>query len=153
MPTRAAIDDFLAQRRLAVVGVSRNPKKFGNVVFRRFRDEGRTVYAVNADADAVEGTRAYHSLKDVPDTLDGVVVAVAAERAVDAVRDAIAAGVPRVWLQRGLGPSSVSPEAVEMCREHGLSVVDGACVLMWDEPVRGMHRMHRGFARRRVLAG
>ncbi len=153
MPTRAVIDDFLAQRRIAVVGVSRNPKGFGNLVFRRFRDEGRTVYAVNAGADTVEGTRAYHSLTEIPEPIDGVVVAVAADRAADVVRDAIDAGVSRVWLQRGLGPSSVSPEAVELCRKHGLSVVDGACVLMWDEPVGVPHRMHRAFARRRVLTG
>ncbi len=152
MPSRTAIDDFLAQRRLAVVGVSRNPKKFGNAVFRRLRDSGRTVYPVNTGADTVEGTRAYHSLTELPTPVDGVVVVVAAQRSADVVRDAIAAGVPRVWLQRGIGPSSVSPEAVALCREHGLSVVDGACVFMWDEPVRNVHRLHRTFAGRRIVS-
>jgi predicted CoA-binding protein len=150
MPTRADIDDFMSQRRLAVVGVSHNEKKFGNVVYRQFAKEGRTVYAVNAGADEVEGTRCYHSLQELPEPVDGVVVAVKAERAADAVRDAIAAGVPRVWLQRGLGPSSVSPEAVQLCKEHGVECIDGACVLMWDEPVRGGHRFHRVLSGKRI---
>lgn len=150
MPARADIDDFMAQRRLAVVGVSRNPKKFSNTVFKRLVQDGKTVYAVNSEADTVEGTRCYHSLRELPEPVDGVVVLVKAERAADVVQDAIDAGVKRVWLQRGAGPGSVSPDAVRLCKEHGVECVDGACVLMWEEPVRGGHRLHRAFSGRRI---
>ncbi len=150
MPARAVIDDFLSQRRVAVVGVSRDPKKFSNAVFKRLVKDGKTVYAVNREADTVEGARSYHSLRDLPEPIDGVIVLVKAERAADVVRDAIDVGVPRVWLQRGGGPGSVSPDAVQLCKEHGVACVDGACVLMWEEPVKGIHRAHRAFSGRRV---
>lgn len=152
MPSKAVIDDFLAQRHLAVVGVSGDDKQFANAVYRRLKDGGRTMYAVNRDpaVDSVAGDRCYRSLAEVPDPVDGVVVMVGAQRSADVVREALARGVPRVWLHRGAGPGAVSDEAVALCREQGVAVVDGACPFMFDEPVRGVHRVHRAFAGRRV---
>ena len=156
MPSRQLIDDFLAQDHVAVVGVSRNPKHFANSVYRRLRDDGRgrTLHPVNAAADGaeVEGTPSFRSLADVPDPLDGVLVMVPAEAAADIVRDAVARGVPRVWLHKGAGPGSVTPEAIAVARQAGLDLVDGACPLMFDEPVTGIHRLHQFFVRGRLAA-
>jgi len=156
MPSKQVIDAFLAQSHVAFVGVSRNPKQFANAVYRALRDDGRgrTLYPVNASAagEPLEGDPSYASLADVPDPVDGVIVMVAADKAADVVREAIARGIPRVWLQKGFGPSSVSEEAVRLCRENGVEVVDGACPLMWSEPVKGGHRVHRVFARHRFAA-
>jgi predicted CoA-binding protein len=154
VPSRETIDSFLAQDHLAFVGVSRNPKQFANSVYRTLRDGGRTMYPVHAsaDVDTIEGDRCYQHLADVPDPVDGVVVMVPAASAADVVHDAIERGIPRVWLHRGIGPGSVTPEAVAMCREHGVDVVDGACPFMFVEPVRGAHRVHRFFARRHIAA-
>jgi predicted CoA-binding protein len=152
MPSRALIDDFLAQRNIAVAGVSRDPKQLANAVYRRLREGGRTVYAVNPNTDTVEGDRCYRSLADVPSPVDGVIVVVPAAKSAEVVRAALDRGVPRVWLHRGAGPSSVSPEAVELCRSAGVPVIDGACPLMFDEPVGFMHKMHRVLSRRRFAA-
>ena len=152
MPSRAVIDDFLAQDHIAVVGVSRNPKAFGNVIYRKLRDEGRTVYAVHPETDSIEGDPCFRSLAAVPDPVDGVVVAVNAAASADVVRAAIARRVPRVWLHRGTGTGAVSDEAVALCRDNGIACVDGACPLMFDEPVGWFHRMHRVFARSRITA-
>ena len=154
MPDRATIEEFLAQKHLAFVGLSRDPKQFANSVYRQLRDGGRTLYPVNIDAatSSLEGDRCYHRLADVPDPVDGVVVMVPASSSAAVVRDAVARGIPRVWLHRGAGRGSVSEEAVALCREHGVDVVDGACPLMFDEPVRSVHRVHRFFARRRFAA-
>lgn len=154
MPSTQSIDRFLAQDHLAVVGVSRNAKEFTNAVYRRLREGGRTLYPVNAAADGapIEGDRSYRSLLDVPDPLDGVLVMVPAPAAAAVVREAIARGAPRVWLHRGAGKGSVSDEAVTLCREHGIDVVDGACPLMFEAPVAGIHRFHRFFVRRRLAA-
>lgn len=143
MPSRQAIDNFLAQKNIAVVGVSRDGKKFPNAVYRELRDHGRTVYPVNAEADTVEGVPAYHRLADVPDPLDGVMIVLRAEDAKQAVRDAIDRGARRIWLHHGFGPSAVSDEALAMCRDAGVEVIDGACAFMYDEPVHGMHHVHR----------
>jgi predicted CoA-binding protein len=154
MPKRAVIDRFLAQRHLALVGVSHDEKQFANAVYRHLRDGGRTMYAVNRDPSltTVEGDPCYHHLADIPGDVDGVVVMVPAAGAADVVRDAIAAGIPRVWLHRGVGTGSVSAEAIALCEEHGVEVVDGACPMMFSEPVTFIHRVHRVFARRRFVA-
>ena len=156
MPSRTLIDSFLDQENVAVVGVSRNPKDFANAVYRHLRDDGRgrTLYAVNRAADGaeLEGRPSYRSLSDVPDPLDGVLVMVPAAAAAEVVRDAVARGVPRVWLHKGGGPGAVSDEAVAVAREAGVELVDGACPMMFGEPVRGIHRFHRFLAGRHIAA-
>lgn len=154
MPERKTIEDFLAQDHLAFVGVSRDPKQFANAVYRRLRDGGRVLYPVNAAAGGMplEGDKSYDRLGDVPDPVDGVIVMVAAEAATAVVQDAIDRGIPRVWLHRGAGTGAVSPHAVQRCRDNAVAVVDGACPLMFEEPVRGVHRVHRFLAARRIAA-
>jgi predicted CoA-binding protein len=88
----------------------------------------------------------------VPDPVDGVLVMVPARIAADVVRDAISRGIPRVWLHRGIGAGSVSREAVALCKQAGIAVVDGACPLMFLEPVKSIHRFHRFFSGRRIAA-
>jgi predicted CoA-binding protein len=154
MPDRSTIQDFLAQRHIAFVGVSRNTRDFANSVYRRLRQDGRVLYPVNSSANGapIEGDTSYTSLAFVPDPVDGVIVMVPADQAADVVRLAIARGVPRVWLHRGVGRGSVSEEAVTLCREAGATVVDGACPLMFEEPVRGVHWAHGVIAHRKFAA-
>jgi uncharacterized protein len=152
MPSRAVIEDFLAQRHLAFVGVSRETKELSNAIYRHLRDGGRTLYPVHPSADAIEGNGAYRSLADVPDPVDGVVIMVKPEAAKALVAEAIARGIPRVWLHRGVGTGSVSAEAVELCCSAGVAVVDGACPLMFAEPVGMFHKFHRLVSGRRIAA-
>jgi hypothetical protein len=152
MPDLPTIQRFLAQRHLAFVGVSRDPKQFANAVYRTLRDGGRTMYPVNRHATEVEGDECYATLAAVPDPLDGVVVMVPRDEVVGVVREAIARGAARVWLHRGLGQGAVPAEAIALCRAHGVDVVDGACPLMFEAPVRGVHRLHRMLAKRRFAA-
>jgi len=152
MPSRNSIDTFLAQRHIAFVGASRDPKAFASSVYRRLR-EGRTLYPVNgADVDTVEGDRCYRSLAEVPDPVDGVFVIVPADAMVGVVRDAIARGIPRIWLHRGAGQRRVPEEAVEIARTAGLDIIDGACPLTFDEPVTAFHKVHRVLIKHRFAA-
>jgi len=154
MPSKESIDRFLAQRHVAFVGVSRDSRQFANAVYRHLRDGGRSLYPVNHNPDVItiEGDPAYARLADVPDPVDGVFVMVPAADAAAVVREAVARGIPRVWLHRGLGPNSVSAEALQVCAENGLDVVDGACPLMFGADVAFMHRVHRGLMLRRLAA-
>jgi predicted CoA-binding protein len=152
MPSRAVIDDFLAQEHLAFVGVSHDEKQFANSVYRHLRDGGRTMYPVHRSADAIEGDAAHRTLAEVPDPVDGVVIMVPPAAVADVTAEAIARGIPRVWLHRGAGQHAVPADAVAQCREAGVAVVDGACPLMFDEPVGGVHRLHRYFVHRRIAA-
>jgi uncharacterized protein len=152
MPSRAAIDDFLAQDHLAFVGASRDTKEFANSVYRRLREGGRTMVPVHREADTVEGDTCVASIAEVPDPVGGIVIMVPAAAMADVTREAIARGIPRVWLHRGAGQRSVPQEAVDACREAHVVVVDGACPLMFDEPVGGVHRLHRLLVGRRFAA-
>ena len=138
-----AANEFLAQKRIAVAGVSRDEKQPANLIYRRLRATGHEVFAVNPNADSVEGDPCYASVRDVPAQLDGVVVVTTPKAAVDVVSDCVAAHVPRVWLHRGMGPGSTSPEAVEYCREHGLRVIPGGCPNMFGATSDPGHRCMR----------
>jgi len=152
MPERAVIDQFLAQRHLAFVGVSRQPKEFANSVYRHLRDGGRTMYPVNAHVEPgsfIEGDRAFVMLGDVPDPVDGVVIMPRPDL-MGLAEEAVARGIPRVWIHRGAGQPPVPVEVTTYLVDRGVQVVDGACPLMFDGEVHGVHRLHRALSGRRI---
>ena len=132
------IDDFLAQKCLAVVGVSRTGKKFGNIILRELRARGYRVFPVNPHATELEGKKCYPTLDSLPEPALGVVINLPPAKALLALRDARAAGIRLVWLQQG----SESDEAVEFCEQSGISVVVGQCILMFARPVKFPHNFH-----------
>jgi predicted CoA-binding protein len=142
------VQEFLAQRRIALVGASDDPRSFGRTVYCALRDHGHDVVAVNPNYETVAGDRCYPDLASVTGDIDGLVVMVHRDRAADVVRAAAERGIPRVWLFKGLGaPGAVSEEALHECALHGIAVVAGACPLMFLEPVGGFHRLHRAARR------
>ena len=150
MPTaEAAIDDFLAQKRIAVAGVSREPggKHGGNIVYQRFKERGYEVFAVNPNADTVEGDPCYRSLATIPGGVDAVVIATTPVNAVSVVEECKALGITRVWMHRSFGGGSVSAEAHAFCRENGIASIAGGCPLMYGPTSDGGHRFMRTFLR------
>ncbi len=139
MNTKAAVDDFLAQRSLAVVGVSRSGKKFGNMAYRELKGKGCQLFPIHPEAEVLEGDKCYASLSALPERSNGVLVIVPPTQTEQVVRDAAAAKIPRVWMQQG----AESEEAIRFCEEHGISVVAGECILMFAEPLKFYHKPHR----------
>ena len=138
--TRAAIEGFVSQKTLALVGASRSGKGFGHALLKELVKKGAKVFPVHPEATEIAGLKCYRTLAEVPEGVGGVVVVVPPEEAVGVVRDAIAARIPRVWLQQG----AESPEAVSLAEQAGVQVVAGRCLLMFAEPVQGWaHRFHR----------
>lgn len=136
----ATIQDFVSQRTLAMVGVSRSGKKFANAAFKELRSKGYSVVPVNPAAETVEGEPCYPSLLTLPSPVDGAVVMAPREQALQVVRDAAAAGIRRVWLQQG----AESQAAIDACRQAGIDVVAGECILMFAKPPsHWIHRAHR----------
>jgi predicted CoA-binding protein len=126
--------DFLAQKRIAVAGVSRNNSRHptGNLIYRRLKKSGHTVFAVNPHMQAFEGDHCYPDLQSIPGGVDGVVVVTRPEITQQIVSDCQRAGIRRVWMHQSMGKgTSVSPEAVEYCRQHDISVIAGACPMMY----------------------
>jgi uncharacterized protein len=140
---KQAATEFLAQRRLAVAGVSRQGGHVANIVYRRLREQGYTVFAVNPHAEEVEGDRCYARISDIPDGVGGVFIATRPDAAPEVVRQCVEAGVPRVWMHRSFGTGSVSAEAAALGESAGIRVIAGACPMMFLEPVDVAHRCMR----------
>jgi predicted CoA-binding protein len=126
MDRQESIDRFLAVKSVAVVGASRDRSKYGNIVFRRLLGLGLRVYAVNPNAETVEGERAYPSLAGLPEKVEGAVLVVPPPETERVVREAVAAGIPAIWLQ----PGAESSEAIRYCESEGLCLIYDACILV-----------------------
>jgi predicted CoA-binding protein len=143
------VDEFLAQKRIAVAGVSRNNSRHptGNLIYHRLKKTGHEVFPVNPHMQTFEGDRCYPDLRSIPGGVDGVVIVTRPEIAVRIVEDCSAAGVRRVWMHRSVGNrgSSVSPAAVDYCRQHQIGVIAGACPMMFGPGADFGHTCMRWF--------
>jgi hypothetical protein len=140
MTTQNSIDDFLAQKKLALIGISRSGKKFGNIIFKELKSKGYKIFPINPNVENIQGERCYPSLKALPEQVGGVIVVVPPVQTEKVVHDIVSAGIKQVWMQQG----SESKSAIQFCKENGISVVEGECILMFVKPVKLFHRMHRG---------
>lgn len=139
MVSKRTIDDFLSQRSLAVAGVSRDSKKFGNAVYRELRAKGYRVYPVNPFAERLEGDPCYPDLRSIPETVDGVVAVVPPEKTETLVREAAEAGIRRIWMQQG----AESDAAIRICIQNYMTAIHGQCILMFTRQTGFPHSAHR----------
>lgn len=141
-----AATEFLATKRIAVTGVSSNPKGHAsNLVYQRLRQRGFEVFAVNPKAETVEGDTAYPDLKSIPGGVEAVVIGTRPETAEATMRECAELGIKRVWMHRSMGTGSVSPAATEYGRQHGITVIDGGCPLMFGPTADFGHKCMRFF--------
>ncbi|MBI9043777.1 MAG: CoA-binding protein [Anaerolineaceae bacterium] len=139
MTAKEVVNDFLAQKKIAVVGASRNKKKFGYMVFKDLKEKGYQVYPVNPNAESVDGETCFPDLNNLPEKVDGIVTVVPPAETERIVLAAAEAGITRIWMQQG----SESEKAINGCKEHNIAYVSGECILMFAEPVVSVHRFHR----------
>jgi len=142
------VDEFLAQKRIAVAGVSRSNGRHpaANLIYRRLKTNGHDVFPVNPHMQTFEGSRCYADVQSISASVDGVVIVTRPELTEQVVRDCDAAGVRRVWMHQSLNKgTSVSADAVEYCRQHGMSVIAGACPMMYGDGVDFGHTCMRWF--------
>jgi len=131
---KAKVDDFLAQRRIAVAGVSRSQNRHpaGNLIYRRLKETGHEVFPVNPQMQSFEGDPCYPDVKSIPGGVDGVVIVTRPDITERIVHDAHDAGIRHVWMHQSMAKgSSISPAAVEYCRQQDISVIAGACPMMF----------------------
>ena len=141
---KEAAAEFLATKRVAVTGVSRESKGHGsNVVYKRLRERGYDVFAVNPNADEVEGDRSYHDLHSIPGGVEAVAIGTRPEVAEETMHECADLGIKHVWMHRGPGGGSVSQEATEYGREHDIAVIDGGCPCMFGPTADSGHKAMR----------
>lgn len=137
------IQNFVKAKRLAIVGVSHNPQKFGTAAYIDLKSHGLEVYGVNPTLDTVAGDKCYASLADVAGRVDGVVICVTPPKAPAVLREAASLGMKNIWLQQG----SQSLETKKVAEELGIHPVEGRCILMYAGEVKSIHAFHRFFAK------
>ena len=138
MTSKTAIDVFLAQEILALAGVSRSGKKFGNTVLKDLSGKGYEILPVHPHAEEIAGVRCYPSLAELPAEPGGLVLVVPPPQTEHLVQEARKAGIGRVWMQ----PGAESDVAIRYCEEQGIDVVHGECIMMFAQP-KGTHKAHR----------
>jgi predicted CoA-binding protein len=142
---KEAASEFLANKRVAVTGVSRNTKSGhgSNNVYKRLRERGYEVFAVNPNADNVEGDRCFKDVSSIPGGVDAVVIGTRPERAEGTMRECAELGIKHVGMHRGPGAGSVSPAATAYGRSHGITVIDGGCPCMFAPTADFGHKVMR----------
>lgn len=133
------IDEMINEKEIAIAGVSRNPKKFGNVVYKTLKDKGFTVYPINPNANTFDGETSYKSVKELPEKVKNLLILLKPGEVSGVVQQSIEKGIERIWLQQG----STDKEAVENARNNGVEMVTGKCILMYANP-NGIHKFHAG---------
>jgi hypothetical protein len=139
MISKKLIEDFLSENNVAVVGVSRNRKKFGYTIYKELKSKGYNVYPVNPNAADIDGEKCYPSLLPLQGKVEAAVFVIPPFASKEAVKDAYTAGIKKIWMQQG----TESKEAVIFCEETGIEVIYNECILMFAEPTAFFHRAHR----------
>jgi len=144
---RDLIEEFLRQKRIAIVGVSRNERHFSRILYREFRNRGYELFACNPRLSGVDDDPSYAGVRDITPAADAVIIMTPAGVTPDVVKECYLAGITRVWLYRGAGTGSVNEEAVRFCNAHEMRVISGYCPLMFLQNAGFVHNIHKFFTR------
>ena len=139
MTSKKIVDEFLLQKKIAVVGVSRKKTKFGNAIYKELKQKGYQVFPINPNMQTFEGDPCYPDLLSLPEKVDAVVINVPPAQTEKVVREAKEAEINKVWLQQG----SQSKDAIKFCEENGIDYVTNECILMFVQPSAFIHRAHK----------
>jgi len=137
--SRKSIEQFLEGRKLAIAGVSRDPKKFGHVVYLDLKKKGFEIYPVNPETDTIEGQPCFHSVSALPGDVKNLLVITPKNNTLEVVKEAMDKGFDNIWIQQ----MSDTREALDYLKDKPVNLVSKQCILMWTEPVSGFHKFHK----------
>lgn len=132
------IDEFLTSEPIAMVGVSRNPKKFGFAAFRELKDKGMNIIPVNPYAEEIHGTRVYKDIKSLPPEVKGIIIMTKKDQTVSVIKEAKESGLKQIWIQQ----MADSKEALNELKGTGINYISGECILMHYKP-HSIHKFHK----------
>jgi predicted CoA-binding protein len=139
MVTKKEIEIFFEPKRLAIVGVSRDTKKFGHIVFKDLKAKGYSVYPVNPNTDKIDGDRCYRSVKDLPDDIRSVLILTPKKETDSILREVINKGIINIWVQQ----MSETNQTIKIAEEYQKEIIHKKCIYMFAEPITGIHKFHR----------
>ena len=138
MITKEQIEEFYSQSPIAIIGVSRNPKKFGYTAFHELLKKGYNVLPVNPHADAIDDIKCTRNIEELPDYVKAAVVLTRKKDTLDVVKKLIKKGIKQIWIQQGCD----TKEAIEFARKNYANLIHGKCVIMFSGQLEGLHKFH-----------
>lgn len=138
MITKAQIDDFYKQGTIAIIGVSRNKRKFGRTVYDELRKKGISVVPVNPNTNNIEGEKCYKDIAALPQEIKAAVVLTPKPKTLEAVQQCTGKGITNIWVQQG----SHTKEVLDYAGKNNINMIHGKCIMMFSQPA-GMHKFHR----------
>jgi predicted CoA-binding protein len=139
MTSKKLIEEFLSQKKIAVVGVSRKKTKFGNAIFKELKQKGYKVYPINPYINIYDGEICYPDILSLPEKVDAVIFNVSPNQTEKALNEVKESGIKKVWFQQG----SQSDQAIRFCEENEIDCVSNECILMFAQPLAFIHRAHK----------
>jgi len=142
MNIRDTINEFVTNKKIAIAGVSRDPKKFGNILYCTLRDKGYEVFPINPNAHSIDGCFCYNTVKDLPAGISELLITTAPKDTENVVKEAIEKGIKNIWIQNG----SETDSAIKLAQQNNVRLVTRSCILMYADP-KGFHKFHQVLAR------
>ena len=139
MATLKQITDFLESQPIALVGVSRNPKKFGYSAFKELKEKGMNLIPVNPAATEIMGEKSYQNVTQLPSDVKGIIVLTKKDITASVIREAKEKGIKQIWIQQ----MAESKEALDELKDSDINFITGECILMHYKP-HSIHKFHRG---------
>ncbi len=137
--SKKSIEKFLEPRKMAIAGVSRDPKKFGYTVFKELKSKGYQVYPINPNVDQVNGEPCFHAVSALPLDVRNLLIITPKTQTMQVVKEALEKGIDNIWIQQ----MSETREVLDYLKDKELTLVFKECIMMWTEPVRSIHKFHR----------
>lgn len=137
------INAFMAQKNIAIVGVSRNDKKFGNALVKELKNKDYQLYPVHPQMDSIHDVRCYQSIAELPEVVTGIIICTKPNHTLELVRQALDKGIRHIFLQQG----AQNDEAIQLALDQGANIIHRRCALMFAEPVGSIHKFHRGLSK------
>jgi hypothetical protein len=137
MTTLKQINEFIESQPIALIGVSRNPKKFGHTAFKELKEKGMKIVPVNPVADEILGEKVYPSIKELPEDIKGIIVMTKKNQTSLVVKEAKEKGIKQIWIQQ----MADSKESLEELKGSDINYISGECILMYYKP-HSIHKFH-----------
>jgi predicted CoA-binding protein len=142
MSTLKQINEFLSYQPIALVGVSRNPKKFGYSAFKELKQKGMNIIPVNPEAIEIMGEKVYSNVTDLPSNVQAIIIFTRKDKTVSVIKDAKEKGIKQIWIQQ----MADSKEAVDELKGSDINYITGECILMHYKP-HSIHKFHRAISK------
>lgn len=143
MNTKSEINSFLKDKKFALVGISSNPKKFSRMVYKELTAKGYDLFPVNPKMDEIDGKKVYHNIIDLPEDVNSVLLMTPKDLTPKVIDEAVKRGIGHIWVQQGAN----SKESLDTVKETDAKIVHNKCIMMFADPVKGVHGFHRFLAR------